>query len=472
MINKKKIVIVGGGITGLSAMMEMQKRVLNEDLPVELLLVEAEPRLGGKIETVKHAGYIIERGPDSFLERKTAMAELAAEVGVAEQLVNNATGQAYIAMNGKLYPIPAGSIMGVPTNEESFLESGLFSDEAKKRAMDDFKIEKSPAEIDQSMGQFFRRRLGDEVVENLIEPLLSGVYGGNLDEMSLLSTYPQFYEVEQKYGSLIGGLREQAKENVKKMPYRGAVKGMFQNFSTGLQTLVDAIEAHIPKEKVRLSSPVIKILADSGSYRLEFADGNFISADSIILTTPHEISVQLLAAYGVMEGFADIPSTSVVTIAMGFPAEALKKDFDGTGFLVSRNSDFSITACTWLHKKWPHTTPAGKITLRVFMGKPGDERYVTLSDEELISLALKDLRQIMDLDGEPEFAEISRLTNSMAQYTVGHKARLEEARKTLAEKLPGTFIAGMSYDAIGLPDNVVAGRKYGNEALNFVMKQR
>jgi oxygen-dependent protoporphyrinogen oxidase len=359
--------------------------------------------------------------------------------------------------------------MGVPTNEESFLASELFTEAGKKRALEDGTIEKSPAGIDQSMGKFFRRRLGDEVVENLIEPLLSGVYGGDLDEMSLLATYPQFYEVEQKYGSLISGLREQAAENKKNMPYRGQAQGMFQNFNTGLQTLVDAIEKHLPTEKVHLNTAVKVVKKAENGYELELSNGT-IAADAVIFTTPHEIAVDVLREHDVMTGFENVPSTSVVTIAMGFPKAALKQDFDGTGFLVSRNSNFSITACTWVHKKWAHSTPEGKITLRVFMGKPGDERYVNLSDEELIELALHDLRQIMELDGQPEFAEISRLNDSMAQYTVGHKARLAKTREKLAITLPGVYLAGMSYDGIGLPDNVVTGREHGFEALEFVLK--
>ncbi|GBG96289.1 protoporphyrinogen oxidase [Lactococcus termiticola] len=462
----KKIAIIGAGITGLSAAYYLQKEIQEKNLDLDWVLIESTDRLGGKIETVRRDGYIIERGPDSFLARKTAMVDLAREVGMDDKLVNNATGSAFIYLNGKLHPIPAGSIMGIPTNEETFQASELFTDAAKARAKEDLTIEKSPAGIDQSMGQFFRRRLGDEVVENLIEPLLSGVYGGDLDTMSLISTYPQFYEVEQKYGNLIDGMKKQAAENAKNTPYQGQKKGMFLNFNTGLESLVDAIEAALPAENIMKSTAVNSI---AEGYELSLSNGEILHADSIILTTPHEVSVKLLGEHGIMKDeFEDVPSTSVVTISMAFPAEALKEDIDGTGFLVSRNADFSITACTWIHKKWAHSTPEGKIVLRAFLGKPGDERYTKLSDEEITRLALRDLGQIMELNGEPEFVEISRLDDSMPQYTVGHKERLAKVRQDLADKMPGVFIAGMSYDGIGLPDNVVAGREAEKLALRYL----
>lgn len=192
---RKKVVIVGGGITGLSAAFYMQKEAQEKGLPLDVLLVEASNRLGGKIQTVKRDGFIIERGPDSFLIRKKSMGILAEDVGVADELVKNATGQAYIFINGKLQQIPGGSIMGIPTEIGPFLTTNLFSLAGKLRAAGDLVLPRKSVSGDQSLGAFFRRRLGREVVDNLIEPLLSGVYAGDIDQMSLQSTFPQFATV-------------------------------------------------------------------------------------------------------------------------------------------------------------------------------------------------------------------------------------------------------------------------------------
>ena len=205
---RKKVVIIGGGITGLSAAFYMQKEAREKGLALDVLLVEASNRLGGKIQTVRRDGFIIERGPDSFLIRKKSIGILAKDLGIEDELVKNATGQAYIFVNGKLHPIPAGSVMGIPTKLGPFLKTELFSLSGKLRAAGDLVMPRSSTTGDQSLGSFFRRRLGGEVVENLIEPLLSGVYAGDIDHMSLKSTYPQFYEVEKKHRSLILGMKK------------------------------------------------------------------------------------------------------------------------------------------------------------------------------------------------------------------------------------------------------------------------
>lgn len=204
---RKQVVVIGGGISGLTSAYYLQKKAAEKDIPLDVSLIEAGSRLGGKIETVKRDGFTIERGPDSFLERKESAGRLAREVGLGEELVPNGTGQSYILVNGRLHKMPAGSYMGIPTRIRPFLFSGLFTPAGKIRASMDLVKSKKTVEGDQSLGLFFRRRLGNQVVENLIEPLLSGIYAGDIDQLSLKATFPQFYEMEQEHGSLIKGLR-------------------------------------------------------------------------------------------------------------------------------------------------------------------------------------------------------------------------------------------------------------------------
>lgn len=205
---RRQIVIIGGGITGLAAAFYLEKEIKKNDLPAEVTLVEASPRLGGKMQTVHKDGYVIERGPDSFLERKQSAPQLVKDLGLEHLLVNNATGQSYVLVSETLYPIPEGAVMGVPTKIGPFLTTGLFSLPGKLRAGMDLVLPASKPQEDQSLGEFFRRRVGGEVVENLIEPLLSGIYAGDIDRLSLMSTFPQFYQTEQKYRSLIIGMKK------------------------------------------------------------------------------------------------------------------------------------------------------------------------------------------------------------------------------------------------------------------------
>src|SRR5690625_2578373 len=203
----KNILIVGGGITGLATAYYLKKEIQNQNLPYNIKLVEASDRLGGKIETVKKEGFTIERGPDSFLSRKPPTLNLIKSLGMEDQLVRNSTGQAYVLVKGKLHKIPLGSFMGIPIHLKPFLFSNLFSPQGKLRAGLDLIKKKTAPQEDQSLGKFFRNRFGDELVENLIEPLLGGIYSGDLDKMSLMATFPEFYELEQTYGSLIKGLQ-------------------------------------------------------------------------------------------------------------------------------------------------------------------------------------------------------------------------------------------------------------------------
>ncbi|XJZ28120.1 protoporphyrinogen oxidase [Bacillota bacterium Lsc_1132] len=454
----KKVVIIGGGITGLTTAFYLQKWIRERELPLEIKLIEASHRLGGKMQTVVRDGFTIERGPDSFLARKTSMIRLAKEVGMEGELVHNSTGTSYVLVNEQLFSMPGGSIMGIPTKLGPFVTTGLFSIPGKIRAAADFILPKSESGKDQSLGEFFRRRLGDEVVENLIEPLLSGIYAGDIDQLSLMSTFPQFYEVEQKYRSLIIGMKKSsAPQPAKTVKSSEKAKGAFLTFKTGLQSFAEAIEAHLDPKVVLKGHRVKKIAKAGQEYELYLNNGEMLPADAIVAATPHKITQTMFSDYRFFDPFKSVPSTSVATVALAFPEEAVMKDIDGTGFVVTRNSDYTITACTWTHKKWAHSTPKGKVLLRCYVGRAGDETIVDLSDDQIVKIVLDDLSKTMDITMEPDFAIVSRWNNSMPQYTVGHKQRLETINKHIAEELPGVFLAGSSYGGVGMPDCVDQG---------------
>lgn len=458
---RKKVVIIGGGITGLSAAFYLQKEAREKGLPLDVLLVEASNRLGGKIETIRRDGFVIERGPDSFLIRKKSMGILAADVGVADELVRNATGQAYIYTGGALHPIPGGSVMGIPTEMGPFLKTDLFSFTGKLRAAGDFILPRSAVEGDQSLGKFFRRRLGDEVVENLIEPLLSGVYAGNIDEMSLHSTYPQFAAVEKKHRSLIRGMK---KASATQKP--GAKReGAFHTFRNGLETLVEAIENKLDPNTVLKGVRLEAIERTGEKTLLTLSNGDEIEADAVIMTTGHAVASKIFAPHRLLQNLGEIPTTSVATVALAFPEEAIVQEKEGTGFLVAESSGYSITACTWTHRKWPTSTPEGKVLIRAFVGRADDETIVDLPDEEIESIVLADLSRLIEIKGKPDFTVITRWKEDRPQYRVGHKERITQARQELREKFPQVKLAGASYEGVGLPDCVDQGKAAVQEVL-------
>lgn len=474
---KQKIVVVGGGITGLSAAYKIQTECLKQNLDIDLTLVESSHRLGGKIQTVRKDGYVIEKGPDSFLERKKSMARLIKEVGLGDQLIPNSTGQSFILLNDKLHPMPGGSIMGVPTQIKPFLTTELVSMTGKLRAAADFVLPKSPQLEDQSLGSFFRRRLGNEVLENLIEPLLSGIYAGDIDRLSLMSTFPQFHQMEQEHRSLIAGIKKTtpAAPLPKKPQDQSRKKSMFLTLTSGLQTLVDTLEEKLNSATILKGVKVENIKEGAASahrYELAMNNGETIEADSIIFTVPHYVAASIFEEKHLLAEFRDVPATSVATVAMAFPEEAVPNVLNGTGFVVSRNSEYTITACTWTHNKWPHTTPEGKVLLRTYVGRAGDEAVVDLSDDQIEEIVLGDLKEIMDVTSKPEFTMVTRWKNAMPQYTVGHKQRLMKIRTELESEFPGVYLAGASYDGVGLPDCIDQGELSALQSISFLTNKR
>lgn len=465
----KQILIIGGGITGLASAFYLQEEIKAKNLPFKIKLVEASNRLGGKIATVHRDGFTIERGPDSFLARKKPAVKLVEKLGLQDDLVRNASGQSYILVKRKLHKIPQGSFMGIPTEVSPFLFSGLFSTKGKLRAGLDYVRPKGKVEGDQSLGLFFRRRFGDELVENLIEPLLSGIYSGDIDQMSLMATFPNFYHLEQKYGSIIKGLQKTMPKKPKQKK-KEKQQGIFFTLKNGFETLVTAIERKLDNDVVSTSIAVDHVQKKENHYHVLLSDGSVYKADAIIVTTPHESIANMFSQYEELKVVHDIPNSSVANVALAFDEKAIKKDLDGTGFVVSRNSDFRITACTWTHRKWPHSTPEGKVLLRSYVGGPHDMDAVNLSDDELVEIVLKDLNKTMKIKRDPLFKVVTRFNNLMPQYTVGHLERIKQIREFAEKNLPGVFFAGASFDGVGVPDCIEQGEKAVEHVMEYMEK--
>ncbi|MCG8395890.1 protoporphyrinogen oxidase [Bacillus atrophaeus] len=466
---KKHLVIIGGGITGLASAFYMEKEIREKNLPLSVTLVEASPRVGGKIQTARKDGYIIERGPDSFLERKKSAPELVKDLGLEHLLVNNATGQSYVLVNETLHPMPKGAVMGIPTKIAPFMSTGLFSFSGKARAAMDFVLPASKPKEDQSLGEFFRRRVGDEVVENLIEPLLSGIYAGDIDRLSLMSTFPQFYQTEQKHRSLILGMKKTGPQGSGQQ-LTAKKQGQFQTLKTGLQTLVEELENQLELTKVYKGTKATNISRREKGCSIALDNGMTLDADAAIVTSPHKSAAGMFPDLPAVSHLKDMHSTSVANVALGFPQEAVQMEHEGTGFVISRNSDFSITACTWTNKKWPHSAPEGKTLLRAYVGKAGDESIVELSDNEIIKIVLEDLKKVMKIKGEPEMTCVTRWNESMPQYHVGHKQRIKKVREALAASYPGVYMTGASFEGVGIPDCIDQGKSAVSDVLAYLFE--
>lgn len=492
----RKIAVLGGGITGLSAAFYLAKGAAERGEALELTVLEGSERLGGRVNTLRRDGFVIERGPDSFLARKLPMVRLAEALGLLGELTgtNPAAKKTYISRDGQLHPMPPGLVLGVPTNEEAFLGTPLVSEEGKRRALEDKAYAPTGASLeDESVGAFLARHMGDEMVTRIFEPLLAGIYAGDLYGLSLQATFPQFQAMERTYGSLIAGTIEEqrhkaaaAKAAAEAAPAGEASAGgtgtaalpnsVFYTFKNGLSTVIEALEARLREYgcNIRLGARVEALEKVAGAevgvsekaegekapqagYRLRLADGSAVETDQVLFALPASAMARLLAPHTDASALEAIRYVSVANVVFGYDAEAFGRELDGSGFLVPRGEGRTITASTWTSSKWLHTAPEGKRLIRCYVGRAGNEGGVELSDEEMTAAVKRDLRDLMGVTAEPAFVEITRLRRSMPQYPVGHKEAIAAFRAGLAARLPGVFASGQPFGGIGLPDCVGEG---------------
>lgn len=462
----RRVVIIGGGLSGLSAAHYVRKYYREAGIQPDIILIEKDKCLGGKIETLHRDGFVIEKGPDSFLARKTAMSDLARELELDHELVttNPNAKKTYILQRGKLHPMPAGLVLGIPTELKPFLKSGLVSFSGKIRALMDFVIPPRRSPEDESLGDLIERRLGTEVLENMTEPLLAGIYAGDMRKISLQATFPQFGEVERQYGSLIRGMTTGRKPAE---THTGTKKSAFLTFRQGLQSLVHGLihELQDVEQRTGIGAVSIKAQTDttlSGTkpakgtgaprYEVELDNGELLAADDVYVTVQNFAAAELLRPHVDVSALDAVNYVSVANVVMAFTKKDIVTEYDGSGFLVPRKEGRNITACTWTSTKWLHTSPDDKVLLRCYVGRSGDEQNVELPDDALAELVRRDLKEIMGITAKPLFTEITRLRNSMPQYPVGHPSRIAGLRSELELKLPGVYAFGAGYDGIGMPD--------------------
>ncbi|WP_415426909.1 protoporphyrinogen oxidase [Staphylococcus borealis] len=462
----KKVAIIGAGITGLASAYYLK----HYKPDVDVTIFEATNRPGGKIQTYRNEGYTIELGPESYLGRKTIMTDIAKDIGLGDDLITNETGQSYIFAKNKLYPIPGGSIMGIPTDIKPFLKTKLISPLGKLRAGLDLVIPPIQIDDDISVGEFFRRRLGNEILENLIEPLMGGIYGTDIDRLSLMSTFPNFKEQEETHGSLIKGMQHEKAQRIKQRQlYPGAPKGQFKQFRHGLSSFIEALAENIESKGVtiRYQSPVNDIHINKDNYEIVTDQGSE-QFDGVLITTPHQTFMKWFNHDEAFKYFNQMDSTSVATVVFAFDEKDIENTYNGTGFVIARTSKTDITACTWTTKKWPFTTPKGKVLIRAYVGKPGDTVVEDHTDEEIATIARRDLNKMMTFKGDPEFTIVNRLTKSMPQYHIGHMSQIRKIQQHVKQTYPALRITGAPFEAVGLPDCIQQGKNAVEELLDEI----
>lgn len=479
-----RIVIIGGGISGLSSAFYLQREAERQGRELEITIVDGAPALGGKINTLQRDGFVIEKGPDSFLARKLAIIDLAEELGIADELTTTNPGakKTYILHQRKLFPMPAGLVLGVPTEIGPFVKTGLLSWGGKLRALMDLVLPVRKEQSDESLGGFLERRVGNQVMRRIAEPLLAGIYAGDLKKLSLQATFPQFAASERKHGSLIRGMQHNRKVSAAAGALPAVAKGgTFLTFKGGLSSLVNALDKALSKMQRRLSTKVVEIkrcadlalssdqavssASEGARYEVVLDSGETLWADQIVMTAPAYNAVELLAPLTEVNELRAINYVSVANVVLAFDKATFGLDFDGSGFVVPRSEGLQITACTWTSNKWLHSSPNDKVLLRCYVGRSGDEESVRLPDAELIKAVRRDIEETMGIKAEPLFVEITRLPRSMPQYPVGHVENMKQLRERFEQELPGVWITGAAFDGVGLPDCIRQGKEAAQELL-------
>lgn len=451
--------VVGGGITGLAA----AHRLAEAGAPY--LLVEANPSLGGKIVTEHVDGFVIEGGPDCFLAAKPAGMALVRALGLESRLrgTDPAHRRTYVRRAGRLYPLPEGITGLVPSRVGPLLRTRVLSLSGRLRAGCEALLPGRGAGEDESIARFVTRRFGTEAYDWLVEPLLSGIYAGDGEALSLAATFPQLTKLEREQGSILRAmLRRRAVEP------GGAPVG-FVTPAGGLGEIVEALAARLPASAVRCGAAVTGIARRAATYRVTLADGTTIVAERLLLATPAHVSAGLLVPLDedLARELDAIPFVSTATVSLAFPASAVPTPLDGYGYVSPRAEGGPIVACTWTSNKFPDRVPAGSVLVRFFIGRSGREAAVSASDETLVGLATAELAQLFGVTTPPTLARVFRWHRSMPQYVLGHTARLERIAR-LAAAHRGLMLAGASYRGVGIPDCIASGWAAAQAALGTI----
>ncbi len=443
----RRVVIVGGGISGLSAAYYLAKA------NIPSTIVERRSRLGGVIQTERVDGCVIEAGPDSFLAAKPWAMDLIRDLGLAGDVIgsNDHLRVTYVVKGGRLRPLPDGLMMMVPTRILPLVTSSLLSWPTKIRmGLEWFRRPVEAAPEDRSVAEFIAGHYGKEAVEYLAEPLLAGVYGGDPEKLSVNSVLTRFVELERKYGSLTKGVLA-ARRSARRE--QGTAE-LFRTLKNGLGQLVEAILASTRSHLTVVRGNVEAVEPGRGAR----VDGQWLDAGDVVLATP------AYEAGAVIEPIApelsrllcEVPYTSSMTVALGYGRTELGHPLNGFGFLVPKKERRKLVACTWVGTKFSHRTPEDRAVLRCFFGGTDDSALAD-SDQTVTEAARRELAALMGVNAAPRFVRIARWPRSMAQYTVGHQARMDRINGLLS-RMPGLYLAGNAYTGIGIPDCVRMGK--------------
>jgi oxygen-dependent protoporphyrinogen oxidase len=455
----KRIAIVGGGIAGVAAAYELA-RMARDGAAMQVVLFEAATRLGGIVETVREGGFVMECGPDAWVTEKPWARELAEELGLGDEVMasNDATRKTYVLIDNQLQAMPDGMRMMVPSDLSALDGSEMFRADAKQAYRDELtraeELRANSPEEDESVAQFVRRHFGDEVLEKIGAPLLSGVFGGDVAKLSVRAVMAPFVAMEREHGSLIAAL--QARTSSKTAP-------IFTTLRSGMGTLMDRMIATIPEEWIRLGSEV-GFVSHGDEGWLVGTEKEVDRFDAVLMAAPVDVAQSLLKPVDARAAeLMEMESSSAVVVGFGLPDATKFALPPGFGFLVPPGSGSLLLACTFVDQKFNDRVPQDGRLVRAFFGGAAAERLMRCGNDETAAVARPELARILGPLPEPQVTVVRRWPRSLPQYGVGHLERMAELDKR-AGKLDGLWLLGNGYRGVGLPDLVRDARAAARRA--------
>lgn len=452
----RRIAIIGGGITGLSALHELISRG-HEDV----VLLEGGEACGGKIRTSEFLDRRVDEGGDAFLARVPWGYDLCNEIGLADDLVSPATRSAFIWSEGDLHRLPAPNVLGVPLDPAAYAGALLSPEAVADLAADLNRTEPDPVTPNDTVGSLVRRRLGDEVFEKIIGPLLGAINAGDMDEMSLAASAPQLASAAEANPSLINGLLAQRRDADPDAP-------VFWTLPSGLGTIVERLVLRY-QPWLRTSSTVVDIARKRKNLKVEVSDAESETVGAIVLTTPGFVSGPIVREWEqAAVAYGEIDYVGVALVTLAYKREDVDLIPGGSGFLVPRPQSPIITACSWSSAKWTHLDDGENVILRVSLGHAGADAVLKARDEDLLGTVKRDLSETMGISAEPRSVRLTRWPRSFPQYSAGHPERVERIRSALQPQ--NIYPAGAALDGIGIPACIKSGRDAAQAALVAVTR--
>jgi oxygen-dependent protoporphyrinogen oxidase len=473
-----RVVIIGGGISGLAAAHRFVEQRAQANNRSEIILLEASAHLGGIIRTSRRDGFLLEGGPDSFISEKPEALSLAKRIGLESRLIetNDEHRRSFIVRGGKLYAVPEGFQLLAPSRFWPFVTTGIFSWPGKARmALDLFLPRRTSVNgsDDESLAQFVRRRLGREALERMAQPMVGGIYTADPEHLSLRATMPRFLEMEREHRSVIRAMWKKRRKLNEREAHgtSGARYSLFLSFDEGMQTLSDALVARLKDVSIRLNTKAESLKFDEKSHgwKIHSSAGETINADAVCLALPAYASANLFRAGGntqLADELDAIPYASTATVNLGYKRADIPHALDGFGFVAPIIERRATLACTFSSVKFKGRAPDGHALLRAFVGGALQPEIFALDEDEMLARVRQDLRELLGIEKPPLFTHVEKWPRSMAQYHLGHVERVRKIKERLRQ-LPNLKLAGNAYSGAGIPDCIRSGESAADEILNY-----